>query len=78
MEAQKSGGMEALLAQQGDLVPLRTAGALSDAEIRALFYRPLDELRGKAALDGLVIRRDELRKAMIVLKEARTVSGKHD
>jgi hypothetical protein len=59
------------------VAPIRRAGgaALSDTEVRDIFYRPLGTAATKPDLDGFVIRRGDLKAAMTTLKEARVVFG---
>jgi hypothetical protein len=62
------------------VAPIRRAdgAALTDAELRELFYRPLKRHAGKPDLDAFAIRRADLKNAMATLKEARLVFGKAD
>ena len=59
------------------VAPIRRAdgAALTDAELRELFYRPLEH-SAKLDLDSFFIRRADLKKAMTTLKEARVVFGR--
>jgi hypothetical protein len=59
------------------VAPIRHAAgaALTDHELRELFYRPLGNVGGKPDLAGFVIRRGDLKAAMTTLKEARVVFG---
>ena len=52
--------------------------ALTDAELHDLFYRSLGKPGGKPDLEGLAIRRGDLKSAMTTLKEARVVFGRSE
>jgi len=60
------------------VAPIRRADgtALTDAELHDLFYRSLGQSGGKPELEGLVIRRGDLKSAMTTLKEARVLFGR--
>ena len=60
------------------VAPIHRAGggALTDRELRELLYRPLGNAGSKPDLDTLAIRRGDLRRAMVTLKEARVVFAK--
>jgi|SRR5882762_8942288 hypothetical protein len=58
---------------------LRADGAaLTDAELREIFYRPLGQPGPKPDLEAFVIRRADLKSAMATLKEARVVFGRSE
>ena len=62
------------------VAPIRRAdgAALTDAELHDLFYRSLGKPGGKPDLEGLAIRRSDLKSAMTTLKEARVVFGRSE
>src|SRR5204862_5657301 len=62
------------------VAPIRRAdgAVLTSAELHEIFYRPLGRRLGKPDLEGLVIRRGDLKSAMATLKEARLVFGRSD
>ena len=62
------------------VAPIRRAdgAVLTSAELHEIFYRPLGRRLRKPELEGLVIRRGDLKNAMVTLKEARMVFGRSD
>jgi len=62
------------------VAPIRRAdgAVLTSAELHDIFCRPLGQRLGKPDLEGLVIRRGDLKSAMATLKEARAVFGRSD
>jgi hypothetical protein len=55
---------------QGDKPPL-----LSNREVDDLLFKPIRDGEPTATLDGLCIRRGDLRKALVTLREARSLFG---
>src|SRR5438067_11707231 len=62
------------------VAPIRRAdgAVLTSAELHEIFYRPLGQRLRKPELEGLVIRRGDLKNAMVTLKEARMAFGRSD
>lgn len=51
---------------------------LSEQQIEEFFFRPLNEGGEGPSLDGFCIRRGDLRRALVTLREARTVFGRRN